>query len=140
LVSLVVEGLGLPQLIRTFGATLGFDEDNERALALARSRTAAAARAHLRTLEERFESPAEWEVEGRLQAAYEDRETHYLAHADGAAPDDDRQLHAIEQRLRREAHAAERRALLELRRSGQIGDEVYRSVEWELDIAESHLS
>lgn len=140
LLSLVGEGLALPVLIRRFGDKLGFDESNERALAVARSRTAAAARAHLRSLEQEFVSPAEWEVAGRLQAAYEDRETHYLAHADGAAPDDDAQQHAIEQRLRREAHGAERRVLLELRRTGQIGDDVYRTVEWELDIDESHLS
>lgn len=140
LVSLVGEGLALPWLIRAFGNSLGFDDDNERALSLARTRTAAAARAHLRSLEQDFTSPAEWEVAGRLQAAYEDRETHYRAHADGATADDDAQQHAIEQRLRREAHGAERRVLLELRRSGEIGDVVYRTLEWDLDIEESHLS
>ena len=140
LVSLVGEGLALPTLIRRFGDSLGFDESNERALSMARTQTAAAARARLRSLEQDFTSPAEWEVAGRLQAAYEDRETHFRAHADGATADGDEQQHLIEQRLRREALAAERRVLLELRRNGGIGDEVYRTVEWELDIEESHLS
>ncbi len=140
LVSLVGEGLMLPVLIRWFGDTLGSDDDTERALALARARTAAAAREHLRGLEPTFATPAEWEIAGRLQAAYDDREAHFRAHAAGAAPDDDAQQHAIEQRLRGEAHAAERRALHDLRRSGEIGDDVYRSLEWDLDLAESRLT
>jgi CPA1 family monovalent cation:H+ antiporter len=140
LVSLVGEGLTLPVLIRWFDGALGLDEDTERALALARARTAAAAREHLRELEPTFSTPAEWEIAGRLQAAYDDREAHFRAHAEGAAPDDDARQHEIEQRLRGEAHGAERRALLELRRSGEIGDDVYRSIEWDLDLAESRLT
>ena len=46
----------------------------------------------------------------------------------------------IERRLRAEAHGAERRALLELRRAGELGDDVYRSLEWDLDLAESRLT
>jgi CPA1 family monovalent cation:H+ antiporter len=140
LVSLVGEGLALPALIRGFGPTLGSDDDTERAVAAARVRTAEAARERLHALEATFASPAEWEVAGRLQAAYEDTEAHFRAHADGAATDDDAQQHAIERRLRAEAHAAERRALLELRRSGAITDDAYRSLEWDLDLAESHLT
>jgi CPA1 family monovalent cation:H+ antiporter len=140
LVSLVGEGLFLPVLIRWFDGSLGSNDDTERALALARAQTAAAARQHLRELEPTFATPAEWEIAGRLQAAYDDRELHFRAHADGAAPDDDAQQHAIERRLRGEAHAAERRALLELRRAGEIGDDTYRSVEWDLDLEESRLT
>lgn len=140
LASLVGEGLVLPGMIRWFGATLGSDEDAERALAAARAQTAGAARERLRALEATFDSAAEWEVAGRLQAAYEDRETHYRAHADGSASGDDTQQHEIERRLRAEAHAAERRALLELRRTGAITNEAYRSLEWDLDLAESHLT
>jgi CPA1 family monovalent cation:H+ antiporter len=140
LVSLVGEGLLLPVLIRWFDGSLGTDEDSERALALARAEVAAAAREHLRLLEPTFETPAEWEIAGRLQAEYDDRERHYRAHADGAPPENDAQQHEIERRLRAEAHAAERRALMELRHANQIGDDVYRSIEWELDLAESRLT
>jgi CPA1 family monovalent cation:H+ antiporter len=140
LVSLVGEGLMLPPLIRRFGEALHSDDDDlERSIALARADTAAAAREHLRSLEPTFETPAEWEVAGRLQAAYEDREKHYRAHADGSEPADDARQHEIEQRLRREGLGAERRKLLELRRSGEIGDNVYRRLEWDLDLAESRL-
>jgi CPA1 family monovalent cation:H+ antiporter len=140
LASLVGEGLLLPPLIRRFGEALHSDDDDlERTLALARAQTAAAARAHLHSLEPTFETPAEWEVAGRLQAAYEDREKHFRAHAEGAQPDDDARQHEIERRLRREALAAERRKLLELRRAGEIGDNVYRRLEWDLDLAESRL-
>ena len=65
--------------------------------------------------------------------------THFGAHADGAEPVDDAQQHAIERRMRHEAYAAERRALQALRSSGEVSDTVYRSLEWDLDLAESRL-
>ena len=114
-------------------------EDDGVAVAAARVRVAGAARERLRALELEFESPAEWEVAGRLHAGYEQRSAHYAAHADGVEPQDDARLHAIERRLRREAHAAERSALESLRRSGELSDAAYRTLEWELDLEVSQL-
>ncbi len=93
----------------------------------------------MRSLEPSFRSPAEWEVAGRLQADYEQRSAHFAEHVEGAEPLDDARLHEIERSLRGEAYQAERRALHELRRTGEVGDDVYRRIEWDLDLAESRL-
>jgi hypothetical protein len=58
---------------------------------------------------------------------------------DGAEPADDARLHEIERGLRNQAYQAERRALHELRRKGEVSDDVYRRIEWDLDLAESRL-
>jgi len=137
LVTLVGEGLALPWLIWRWNIRDAGDES--RVVAAARVRVAQSVRDHLRTLESSFESTAEWEVAGRLHADYEQRVTHFAAHADGVEPADDALQHDIERRLRREAYDAERRTLLALRRSGEITDDVYRHLEWDLDLAESRL-
>ncbi|HEV3086499.1 MAG TPA: Na+/H+ antiporter [Candidatus Elarobacter sp.] len=137
LVTLVGEGLAMPWLIRRLGVTRVENED--RAVAAARVRLAEAGRAHLRTLESSFASTAEWEIAGRLHAYYEMRVSHYTAHADGTEPDDDAQQHEIERRLRREAFDAERRVLQEMRRGNEVAEDVYRHLQWDLDLAESQL-
>jgi CPA1 family monovalent cation:H+ antiporter len=140
LVTLVGEGLLLPVLIRRLGVRELDGEDGVRFVALAKVRTAEAARAHLRSLEPDFATTVEWEVAGRIHADYEQRATHYGAHLDGTDRDGDERQHEVERRLRREAYAAERRALAALRRSGEISDEAYRHLEWDIDLAESRLS
>ncbi|MBV8300001.1 MAG: Na+/H+ antiporter [Candidatus Eremiobacteraeota bacterium] len=136
-VTLVGEGLALPWIIRRLGVH-GADDEG-KALAAARVQLADAVRAHLRSLEPSFASPAEWEIAGRLHAHYELQAAHFTAHADGAEPDDDAQQHAIEGRLRREAFEAQQRALQELRRAGALTDDLFRQLQWDLDLAESQL-
>ena len=138
LVTLVGDGLALPWLIRRWN--IKDSEDDGQALAAARVRVADAARSHLRTLEPAFTSTAEWEAAGRLHAGYEQRANHFAAHAAGVEPDDDALQHEVEQRLRREGYEAERRALSEMRRSGEISDAAYRELEWDIDLAESRLA
>ena len=138
LVTLVGEGLAMPWLIRRLGIS-GSADDDDHAVAAVRVQLAQAVRDHLRTLEVSFASTAEWEVSGRLHADYEQRAAHFAAHAEGVAPDDDAQQHEIERRLRREAYAAERRALESMRRAGGVTDGVYRNLQWDLDLAESRL-
>jgi CPA1 family monovalent cation:H+ antiporter len=137
LVTLVGEGLALPWLIRRWN--LHDTEDGGRVVAAARARLADAVREHLRALEPAFESTLEWEIAGRLHADYEQRSAHYAAHADGLAPADDAVRHEVERRMRREVYAAERRTLHEMRRTGQVADDVYRELEWDVDVAESQL-
>jgi CPA1 family monovalent cation:H+ antiporter len=138
LVTLVGEGLAMPWLIRHWN--IKDPEDDGRAVSAARVRVADAAREHLRSLEPSFQSPAEWEVAGRLHADYEQRSAHFAEHREGEEPADDARLHEIERGLRREALQAERRALQNLRRRGEITDEAYRGLEWDLDLAESRLN
>jgi CPA1 family monovalent cation:H+ antiporter len=143
LFSLVGEGLTLPWFIRRFGDALGGDEaEVERMLALARVRTAQAARDHLRTLEGGF-SPVEWEVVGRIHAGYDQMIEHFeQQHAGDDAGEGalDAAHHVVERRLRSAAYRAEREALTRLRRDGEISDHAFRELEWRIDLAESRLS
>jgi Na+/H+ antiporter len=136
-VTLVGEGLAMPWLIRRFGVTA--DDEDSYVAAGARVRLATAALERLRALEPGFSSTGEWEVAGQIHAEYERRITHYTAHVDGIDPETDAQEHDIARRLWAEAHAAEREALIALRRRGEIADDVYRQLEWDIDLAESRL-
>ena len=138
LVTLVGEGLTMPWFIRRFGVRE--TEDRSRGDALARVRMAEAARARMRALEPSFASTADWEVAGRITAAYEERVVHFSAHLDGSVSlPEDGAHHEIERRLRREAQQAERRELDALRTGGEITDEHYRTLQHELDLAESRV-
>lgn len=138
-VTLVGQGLLMPVLIRRWNI-IETDDVMGHGVALARMKMAQAVRDRLRELEATITATEEWEVIGRLAADYEGRIAHYTAHMDGTMDADlDASQHAIESRLRREAFAAERRALLELRGAGEITDEAYRHVEWQIDLAESRL-
>jgi CPA1 family monovalent cation:H+ antiporter len=138
-VTLVGQGLLMPILIRRWNI-VETDDRLARDIALARVKMAEAVRARMRALEATITQPAEWEVVGRLTADYEGRIAHFSAHLDGSADMDlDATQHGIETRLRREAYAAERQALLELRGAGAITDEAYRQVEWQIDLAESRM-
>jgi len=137
LVTLVGEGLALPWLIRRWNVRDA--DDDGRSVAIVRVRIAESVRDHLRTLEASFSSTAEWEVAGRLHADYEQRAAHFSAHAEGVKPVDDAQQLEIERRMRRGAYDAERRTLQILRRSGEITDDMYRHLAWDLDLAESRL-
>jgi CPA1 family monovalent cation:H+ antiporter len=139
LVTLVGEGLTMPWLVRRLGPGLQSDTgERERALALARVRLAEAARDRLRALEAQLTGPGDWEVAARIQAGYELRLTHAAAQLDGEpGASGDVQEHKTERRLWREAYAAERTALVGLRKQGEIGDDVYRDLEWDIDLAES---
>ena len=135
LVTLVGEGAAMPLLIRRLKVL--DTEDDPKQFDAVRVRVAHAARARLRALEPTFASPAEWEIAGRIHADYEQREQHYSAHLDGIDRGDDERVHNFERRLRREAYAAEREALQELLQSGEITREIYRNLQWDLDLLES---
>jgi Na+/H+ antiporter len=137
LITLVGEGLAMPWLIRRFG--IADVEDLGKVAAVARVRLARAALERLRALETAFSSPAEWEVAGRIQAEYEERIAHFEAHLDGIDPVEDQRQHEIARRLWREVYAAERDILNALRRSGEVADDLYRELQWEIDLAETRL-
>ncbi|HTV72343.1 MAG TPA: Na+/H+ antiporter [Candidatus Acidoferrales bacterium] len=138
LVSLLVQGLSLPWLIRRLNVVEQFEP--EGMVARARVEAADAALRKLTELETEFDSVAAWQVGGRLRAYYEQRLSHYRAHIDGVGLDEDARQHAIDRKLRHQTYAAERERLSALRRSGEISDDVYRRLEHELDLAESRLA
>ncbi|HEX2233724.1 MAG TPA: Na+/H+ antiporter [Thermoleophilaceae bacterium] len=135
--TIVVQGLTLPAVIRRLGLE-GYDSDQEEEL-LARL---AAADAALERLDElTVEDWAREDTIDRARGMYEYRRRRFAAQQDGADGDS----RAIEersvayQRLVHELIAAQRRALVELRKQGAINDEVMRRVQRELDLEESRL-
>jgi monovalent cation/hydrogen antiporter len=133
--TLVIQGLTLPGLIRL----LDLEDDGlaEKEDAKARIHAAEAALARLEELLDE-----EWVREDtaeRLRGLYGFRRDRFRSRFD---PESDRSVEersADFQRLRRELLDAERRAVLELRRSGRIDDEVMRRVVRDLDLEDARL-
>lgn len=134
--TLVVQGLALPAVIRMLrleddGAAAGEEE--------ARARIQAAEAALVR-LEELAE--ADWvraDTAERIRGSYGFRRNRFSARLDDL---DDGAIEARSvdfQRLRRELLDAERSAVQELRRRGEISDEVARKVERDLDLEDARL-
>jgi Na+/H+ antiporter len=132
LVTLVGQGLTLPWLIAR--VRLGDDGAAEHEEVHARE---AATQAALRRLDELVdEIPGHQPLIAQLRDRYEHRSEHYShAHGDETDVNEDPEQEEHE-RIRREAIAAERFAVLALRDDGAIGEEVLRRVERDLDLEE----
>jgi CPA1 family monovalent cation:H+ antiporter len=134
--TLVVQGLTLPAVIRL----LRLEDDGEEAgreLAQARIRAAEAAVARLEEL-----TGEDWVREDtaeRVRGGYVFRQSRFAAWLDGG---DDGAIESRSldyQRLRRELLDAERTAVVQLRNSGEISDEVARRITRELDLEDARL-
>ena len=135
LVTLVGQGLTLPFVIRLLG--LEDDGIDDREEAKARIRAAEAALARLEEL-----VSEDWvrdDTAERMRGAYRFRTDRFSARFDDG---DDGAIESRSQdyqRLRRELLDAERNALLELRRSGAISNEVWMRVGRDLDLEDQRL-
>ena len=136
LVTLVVQGLSLPVVIRRFVKS---DEDHEdsREELHARVKAAKAALARLEELAE--EDWTRSDTIERMRGLYEYRVKRFAAQG-GMVEDDgyEDRTHAY-QRLTHELLAAQRVALVRLRNEGAISSDVMRRVEHDLDLEESRL-
>jgi len=135
LATLVVQGLTLPTLIRWLG--VGSDDSARREEQLARLETARAAIARITELE-----GAEWVTADSiayLRSLHEHRGHRYASDGDQEEAERDRLVDSATRRLRREVLEAERSALIRLRDSGAINDEVRRRIERELDLQDAWL-
>lgn len=134
-VTLVCQGLSLIPILRWLRIA-GDDDVDEREMEV-RVAALQAGIARMRELEPAFASTAEWEVEGRILGEYEYRIGHLTGHLDGShAPD----AVAIDHRLQEEALSAERREVSRLRDSGETPDEIYRKIQYDLDLASQRLT
>jgi CPA1 family monovalent cation:H+ antiporter len=135
-VTLVVQGLTLPALVRAVNLPTDPREEEEEALAWVRATEAGIAR-----LEELHNEP--WvkpAVVARLRDTFELRLAQYAARAEGGEKNQKVEKHVrASRRLRRAILDAERDALVELRRSGEISDAVERRVRRELDFEDARL-
>jgi len=133
--TLVGQGLSLIPLLKLLRIDSGEDLDKrEMEVRIAALR---AGIARLRALEPGFDSTDEWEVEGRILGEYEYRIAHLSGHLDGSLPPE---AIASDHQLQQEALDAERREILRQRDEGTIPDEIYRKVQYDLDLADERLS
>ncbi len=137
LVTLLGQGLTLPWIIRRFRVADADAGDASRAMA--RVRVAQAALQTLVSLEPTFDSAVHWEIAGRLRAIYEEQVQHFAAQLDGPVAGGGDEVHDLERRLVRATIDAERAALHDMRHAGEIGDEVFRRIQYDVDLAESRL-
>ncbi len=134
--TLVLQGLTLPAVIRLLRLEDDAVEEG-RELAQARIRAAEAALARLDELTE--EDWVREDTAERVRGGYSFRQNRFSAWLDG---EDDGAIEARSldfQRLRRELLAAERAAVHQLRRTGEISDDVARRVERDLDLEDARL-
>ncbi|HEX2304382.1 MAG TPA: hypothetical protein VHH57_12215, partial [Gaiella sp.] len=135
LATLVGQGLTLPYLIRVLGLEDDGIEDREDAKARIHAAEAALAR-----LEELVEE--DWVREDtveRVRGAYTFRTSRFRARLDDG-DDGSIELRSQDyQRLRHELLEAERQALVELRRSGAISNDVWLRVGRDLDLEDERL-
>ncbi|MGZ3506911.1 MAG: Na+/H+ antiporter [Vulcanimicrobiaceae bacterium] len=136
--TLVLQGLTLGPLI----ARLGISETSrrERQETELRIRALESGLARLHELEPSFKSTEDWEAAGRLLGEYEHRIDHLRGHLDHDGDDDDvEEENVADHRLQREALDAERHAIMSMRGDGKIPDEIYRNIEYDLDLADLRL-
>ncbi len=136
-VTLVLQGLTLGPLIEWLGVTeTSHGARRETGL---RIRALEAGIARLRDGESHHRTAPEREIAGRLVEEYRRR----IATLRGKAQKDEGaqfQESRVDRSLEKEALNAERRAIAEMRRAGEIPDEIYRSIEYDLDLASLRLS
>jgi Na+/H+ antiporter len=132
-VTLVFQGLSLIPILKW----LRIDGDNleEREIEV-RVAALRAGLARLRQLEPEFVSTGEWEVEGRILGEYEYRIAHLLAHVG----DPLNKSVAFDHKYQQEALEAERREIERLREVGEIPDEIFRKVQYDLDLADERIN
>jgi monovalent cation/hydrogen antiporter len=135
LVTLVLQGLTLPLLIRRFRLPVDDTEDREELRA-----RLAAVKAALGRLEEL--SREDWtrdDTVDRLRRAYDYRKRRFAARAGKVEDDGYEERSLAYQRLVRELLDVQRRALVDLRNQGEISDSVLRRVERDLDLEDTRL-
>jgi CPA1 family monovalent cation:H+ antiporter len=135
LATLVGQGLSLPLVIRA----LRIEDDGAESREEAKARIKAADAAIARLEELVGEDWVREDTAERLRGLYEFRRSRFRARLDGQDEEGIEERSARYQVLRRELLEAERRAVLELRRTGVINDDVMRRVQRDLDLEDSRL-
>jgi NhaP-type Na+/H+ or K+/H+ antiporter len=135
LVTLVLQGLSLPPIIRA----LGIEEDvgGEREERGARLKANEAALARLNEIAER--DPTKADALDRLRIEYEDRIRQLKADEPGRAGKRVRLFSAEYEKLSQTALEEERKTILQLRNDSAISDEVLREIQGDIDLAEARL-
>jgi monovalent cation/hydrogen antiporter len=135
LATLVGQGLTLPLIIRGLGIAADGGDGHEELHA----RQAAAEAAVGRIEELATEWPGHLELIDALRAQYGHRASHIDQHHDETATDEAEQELLEHRLIRGSVIEAEREALLRLRETGGLSDDVFRRVERDLDLEELRM-
>ncbi len=135
-VTLVLQGLTLGPLIEWLG--VAETSKGRRRESAVRIRALEAGLARLRESEERRKSSQDREAFDRAIEEYEQR-IRVLRGQDDKDEGNEQRESRIDREVQREALAAERRAISAMRREGEIPDDIYRSIEYDLDLASLRL-
>ena len=138
LVTLVGQGLTLAPLIEWLG--IGEASRMQTRDASVRVKALEAGVKRLHDLEPTFQSATEWEMAGRLLREYEDRIEHLRGHLANDPDEGEPTESSVDHRLQNEALQAERLEISRLRAAGEIPDDVYRGIEYDLDLADLRLT
>ena len=134
--TLVIQGLTLPQLVRSL--KLPNDDSANREEAKARLKAARAALARLDELS--TEDWVEQEMADDLHLHFSDQDRRFTAQYHGSEDGENQEQKAASyQRLKIELIGAERHTIIELRNQGVINDEVMRKIQHDLDLEELRL-
>jgi monovalent cation/hydrogen antiporter len=136
-VTLILQGVTLRPLIELLGVT-ETSRSRQRETRL-RIRALEAGIARLQEGEARRRTPLERDIAGRILEEYRQR----IDVLRGKAAKDEAieaKESGIDRALQSEALAAERRAIAAMRRAGEIPDDIYRSIEYDLDLATLRLT
>jgi monovalent cation/hydrogen antiporter len=133
--TLVIQGLGMPLVVRA----LGLEDDGEAEHEEVKARIHAAEAALARIDELIDEDWVRDESAERLRRLYHFRRNRFAERYTGDGDGAIEEQSASYQQLMHELLEAERRAVVELRREGVIGDEAMRAVHRELDLEEARL-
>jgi monovalent cation/hydrogen antiporter len=137
IVTLVFQGLTLGPLIERLGVTE--TSRGRRRETNLRIRALEAGIERLHEEETVRTSPLEREIADRILEEYTQRIAVLRGKATVAETDDAKELR-IDRALQKKALAAERQAILAMRHAGEIPDEIYRSIEYDLDLATLRLN
>lgn len=135
LVTLVGQGLALIPLVRWLRIE---NRDTPSYELEVRVRALEAGLRRLGELEPTLRSTDEWETVGRAQAEYRSRIAHLRGHIAGAGIEEN-DAGRFDHFVQEAAIAAERREIARLRNLGEIPDEIFRKVEYDLDLAQARL-
>jgi CPA1 family monovalent cation:H+ antiporter len=133
--TLVFQGLSLIPLLKWL--RIEGDENIEQREVEVRVAALRAGVGELRRLESDFGSTEEWEIEGRIIGDYEYRIAHLLGHFDGSITGDEV---ALDHRLQKAALDAERAEVERMRAAGEIPDELFRKIQYDLDLADGRIT
>lgn len=135
--TLVFQGLSLGPIIAWLG--IGETHNLQTRETKLRIRALEAGVKRLHDLESSFHSSGEWEVAGRLLNEYETRIEHLRGHLKREGNEDGRLENQADHRLQREMLDAERDEIARLRAEGEIPDEIFRAIAYDLDLADLRL-